>query len=93
MAQIAVENKMQLGQLLVSRGVVTDEQIQQALAAQKDSNHRKLLGELLVELNFCTENQIQSEVSQFIDLLFKVYADFGFTEIIIKKIPGSFGGH
>ncbi|MGD8594596.1 MAG: threonine--tRNA ligase, partial [Gammaproteobacteria bacterium] len=33
---------------------------------------------------FCTEEQIQSEVSQFIDLLFKVYADFGFTEIIIK---------
>jgi threonyl-tRNA synthetase len=33
---------------------------------------------------FCTEDQIQSEVSQFIDLLFKVYADFGFTDIIIK---------
>ena len=33
---------------------------------------------------FCTEAQIQSEVSQFIDLLFQVYADFGFTEIIIK---------
>ena len=33
---------------------------------------------------FCTENQVQSEVSAFIDLLFKVYADFGFTEIDIK---------
>ncbi|MBE9516100.1 MAG: threonine--tRNA ligase [Proteobacteria bacterium] len=33
---------------------------------------------------FCTEEQIQSEVSAFIDLLFKVYADFGFTEIDIK---------
>ena len=33
---------------------------------------------------FCTEDQIQSEVSRFIDLLFDVYADFGFTEIIIK---------
>jgi threonyl-tRNA synthetase len=33
---------------------------------------------------FCTEVQIQSEVSAFIDLLFKVYADFGFREIIIK---------
>jgi len=64
MAQIAVENKMQLGQLLVSRGVVTDEQIQQALAAQKDSNHRKLLGELLVELGFCTENQIASALAE-----------------------------
>jgi threonyl-tRNA synthetase len=30
---------------------------------------------------FCTEEQIQSEVSAFIDLLFKVYADFGFDEV------------
>jgi len=30
---------------------------------------------------FCTEEQIQSEVSAFIDLLFQVYADFGFDDI------------
>ncbi|MEY3220954.1 MAG: hypothetical protein RIT27_2311 [Pseudomonadota bacterium] len=33
---------------------------------------------------FCTEEQIQSEVSNFIDLLFKVYADFGFNDVLIK---------
>lgn len=33
---------------------------------------------------FCTEDQIQSEVSAFIDLLFEVYEDFGFKEILIK---------
>lgn len=33
---------------------------------------------------FCTEDQIQGEVSAFIDLLYGVYADFGFNEIIIK---------
>jgi threonyl-tRNA synthetase len=33
---------------------------------------------------FCTEDQIQSEVSAFIDLLYEVYADFGFNEVIIK---------
>ncbi len=33
---------------------------------------------------FCTEEQIQQEVSTFIDLLFEVYKDFGFEEIIIK---------
>jgi threonyl-tRNA synthetase len=32
---------------------------------------------------FCTEEQIQDEVAAFIDLLFKVYADFGFTDIAI----------
>lgn len=33
---------------------------------------------------FCTEDQIQSEVSTFIDMLFAVYKDFGFEEVIIK---------
>jgi threonyl-tRNA synthetase len=33
---------------------------------------------------FCTENQIQAEVSAFIDLLHRVYADFGFREVIYK---------
>jgi len=33
---------------------------------------------------FCTEGQIQDEVSVFIDLLFDVYKDFGFEEVIIK---------
>lgn len=32
---------------------------------------------------FCTEDQIQSEVSAFVDLLFEVYADFGFSDIQI----------
>lgn len=33
---------------------------------------------------FCTEEQIQDEVSIFIDMLFAVYKDFGFEEVIIK---------
>jgi threonyl-tRNA synthetase len=33
---------------------------------------------------FCTENQIQAEVSSFIDLVFKVYKDFGFEEVIVS---------
>lgn len=33
---------------------------------------------------FCTEEQIQPEVSDFIDLLFMVYKDFGFEEVLIK---------
>ncbi len=33
---------------------------------------------------FCTEDQILSEVSDFIDLLFEVYRDFGFDEVLIK---------
>ncbi|MFL0798517.1 MAG: threonine--tRNA ligase [Cellvibrionaceae bacterium] len=33
---------------------------------------------------FCAEDSIQSEVSVFTDLLYDVYADFGFEEVIIR---------
>ena len=32
---------------------------------------------------FCTEEQIQSEVSDFIDLVYEVYRDFGFDEVLL----------
>ncbi|MHC4913432.1 MAG: GspE/PulE family protein, partial [Planctomycetota bacterium] len=64
MSKIAVENKTQLGQLLIARGLVTREQVEKALAEQKDKGHRKLLGELLVEMNYCTENQIASALAE-----------------------------
>ncbi|MEW8043473.1 MAG: threonine--tRNA ligase [gamma proteobacterium symbiont of Phacoides pectinatus] len=33
---------------------------------------------------FCTEDQILPEVSDFIDLLFEIYRDFGFNEVLVK---------
>jgi len=33
---------------------------------------------------FCTETQIQDEVSDFIDLVFAVYKDFGFDDVLVK---------
>jgi threonyl-tRNA synthetase len=33
---------------------------------------------------FCTEDQIQAEVADFMDLLFEVYRDFGFDDIILR---------
>ena len=33
---------------------------------------------------FCTEKQVQEEVSAFTDLLFDVYRDFGFNDVIIR---------
>jgi len=64
MSQIATDNKMQLGQLLLARGIVTAEQIEKTLAEQQEKGHRKLLGELLVEMNYCTENQIASALAE-----------------------------
>ncbi|MHC4192549.1 MAG: GspE/PulE family protein [Planctomycetota bacterium] len=64
MTQLAVENKVQLGQLLLARGLVTEEQIEKALNEQREKGHCKLLGELLVEMDYCTDNQIASALAE-----------------------------
>jgi len=64
MSQILLENKAQLGQLLLARGIVSEEQIERALTEQREKGHRKLLGELLVEMGHCTENQIASALAE-----------------------------
>ena len=40
---------MPLGQVLLERGLVTQEALDQALASQKSDNRGRLIGELLVE--------------------------------------------
>ncbi len=64
MTELVKETKLQLGQVLLSRGIVTDEQIEQALRAQKQGGHNKLMGELLIQLGYCTENQIASALAE-----------------------------
>lgn len=62
--EFATKNKLQLGQILQDRGVVTAEQIDEALSHQENGDHRKLLGELLVEKDYCTENQVASALAE-----------------------------
>jgi threonyl-tRNA synthetase len=33
---------------------------------------------------FCTQEQVESEVADFIQMLYKAYADFGFKEVLVK---------
>ncbi|MCI0498230.1 MAG: Flp pilus assembly complex ATPase component TadA [Planctomycetales bacterium] len=59
-----MKTRLQLGQVLLSRGIVTQEQIDSALSRQQVIGHSKLLGELLVELGYCTDNQICSALAE-----------------------------
>ncbi|HEX42360.1 MAG TPA: type II/IV secretion system protein [Phycisphaerales bacterium] len=64
MVEAATERKMQLGQLLIAKGVVTDEQIQSALNEQRNAGHQKLLGELLIDLGHCTDSDIAAALAE-----------------------------
>ena len=56
--------KLQLGQLLVRRGVLTDEQVSSALEYQRSSDGALLLGEVLLKLHLCTESEIMESLAE-----------------------------
>lgn len=56
--------KLQFGEILLQRKIVTAEQIEEVLSRQTDSGHQKLLGELLVEKGYCSENDVASALAE-----------------------------
>lgn len=53
-----LEPKLRLGDLLVARGYLTDEQLDQVLREQVEGFGSKLLGEIVVERAFCNEEHV-----------------------------------
>ena len=56
--------RLQLGEMLVARGLLTPKQLVEALEHQKTQGHRKLLGETLVELQFASDEQVMEAVAE-----------------------------
>ena len=57
----------QVGEVLRTRKLITEEQLTEALAAQQQSAARRLLGEVIVELGFCTEIQVLGALADACD--------------------------
>ena len=64
MISVGQVQKLQLGQLLIQSGVVTEEQIAEALRAQKVGGNRLLLGEVLTQQGICSEEQIMAALAK-----------------------------
>jgi general secretion pathway protein E/type IV pilus assembly protein PilB len=75
-----IQQKIRLGDLLVEKGLITEAQLMEALAKQKESGFSKKLGEVLVDEGFVTERQIAEVLAEqlhldFVDL-YGVELDF-----------------
>jgi type IV pilus assembly protein PilB len=90
MTQVQVQNKLQLGQVLQSRDIVTSDQVEIALAAQQQEGNHKLLGEILVQMDFCTENQIASALSEAYDLPYAQITPKICDANVIETLPRDF---
>lgn len=61
-----IKLRKRLGDLLVEEGIITENQVEQALSAQKRSGRK--LGDTLIELGFLSEQQMLSFLSQQLSL-------------------------
>ncbi len=53
-----------MGQLLIKRGAITPEQLEEALEHQRTAGNNLLLGEVLQKLGHCTEEQIMAALAE-----------------------------
>lgn len=59
---------LKLGEILQEAGYITEQQLSEALAYQKNSDTKKLLGDALVELNFITEETVLRALSRRLNI-------------------------
>ena len=90
MNNTTIQTKLQLGQVLLTHGVVTQDQVDQALERQKTVGHSKLLGELLVELEFCTDNQICAALAEAYDVPYAPLTPKLCDPAVVELLPRDF---
>lgn len=77
--------KMRLGDLLVHEQVITEEQLEKALKAQKESGRK--LGSTLIELGYITERQLVDFLAQQLKIPFISINDRKIPSSTVKLLP------
>ncbi|MGK0442424.1 MAG: MSHA biogenesis protein MshE [Pseudohongiellaceae bacterium] len=80
--------KIRIGDLLISKGFITDDQLGQALASQKQSG--KKLGRALIDLSFIEEDQMLSLLSQQLDIPFIQLRNYDFNFELTSRLPETY---
>ena len=76
-----------LGEILVSNGLITDEQLEEALGYQKVN--KKRLGETLVELGFVSDREINETLAKKLDVEFIESPLYLVDDTVARLIPES----
>lgn len=73
-----------IGELLMERGVITKEQLQEALEIQREN--KKLLGEILVDLGYATEEEVMTSITTQYGVAFLPLENYEIDPEIIKSV-------
>jgi len=60
----ATRPRARLGDMLMARGVINNDQLQHALEVQQNGQQDRLLGEILVDLSYATQEEVLSAVAE-----------------------------
>jgi|WetSurMetagenome_2_1015567.scaffolds.fasta_scaffold00077_44 type IV pilus assembly protein PilB len=84
-AQIQLEQRKRIGEILVDQGLVTPDQLQQGLEEQKKTGH--MMGKCLVDLKFISEDKLVDALSAQLDIQRVVLENFTFNRDLVARIP------
>jgi len=76
----------QLGELLIERGIINEQQLEKALLAQKDKGG--LIGEILVELGFAKEEDIAQSLTAQYGFPYLPLSNYDINLEIVGIVPG-----
>ena len=79
--------KLRLGEVLVDAGQITELQLEQALALQKESPDKLRLGAVLVKNNFISEARLNDALAKRLGIKYVSMSDAPIDIEAVKKIP------
>ncbi|MCK4850912.1 MAG: Flp pilus assembly complex ATPase component TadA [Phycisphaerae bacterium] len=65
-----IKERIRVGDILLAKGILTEDILAEALLQQEQSAQQVLIGEILMEMGVCTEDQIVEALAQACDLPF-----------------------
>ena len=77
--------KIRIGDLLVQAGLISEEQLKDALVEQKTTGQR--LGQVLVDLQFVEEDELLNLLSQQLSIPFVDLTQFRFEVKLVRRLP------
>ncbi len=77
--------KKLIGELLIERGFLTQEQLQEALRVQKES--KKLIGEILLELGYVSEEEVMICLTTQYGLPYLPLESYEINDEVISSVP------
>ena len=82
---MARPEKIRIGDILVQHGQISNQQLEQALAQQKQSGRK--LGRVLIEIGFITEDNLSQTLAQQLDLTYVDLKHYNLKSEVTIKLP------